>query len=172
MEKKAQAITDKENTFGVYFLKTGIAQASEKLVWTVYNCIREVESSIRCLKTDLDLRLIFHKTDNASQAHLHLGLMAYCVVNTIRHQLKYQGITSDWQELVRIMNTQKCVTTNVTNDKGQCISVRQCSKPETKAALLYDALKMKHAPFLRKKSVGLKMEPQAATKFGRLKDTS
>ena len=88
--------------------------------------IRKVESSIRTLKTDLDLRPIFHKTDDAAQAHLHLGLMAYWVVNAIRHQLKDQGITSDWRELVRIMNTRKCVTTNLTNDKGQCISVRQC----------------------------------------------
>jgi transposase len=171
-EKKAQAATDKENTFGVYFLRTCIKEANEKLVWTVYNCIREIESSIRTLKTDLDLRPVFHKTDDASRAHLHLGIMAYWVVNTIRHQLKGEGITSDWRELVRIMNTQKCVTTNLTNDKGQRLSVRCCSKPATKAALLYDALKMKHAPFIRKKSVVHNYEMHDVKKFDILKDSS
>ena len=171
-EKKAQATIDKENSFGVYFLKTSIKEATEKLVWTVYNCIREVESSFRTLKTDLDLRPIYHKTDDASQAHLHLGLMAYWVVNTIRHQLKGAGITSDWRELVRIMNTQKCVTTSVMNDKGQCISIRRCSKPETKAALLYDALKMTPAPFIRKKSVGLKIKPYVFETIDTQKNTS
>jgi len=174
-EKKAQATTDKENTFGVYFLKTAIKEANEKLVWTVYNCIREIEKSIRTLKTDLDLRPIFHKTDDASKAHLHLGLMAYWVVNTVRHQLKGNGITSDWRELLRIMNTQKCVTTTVTNDKKQCISVRKCSKPETKVAMLYDALKMKHAPFMLKKTILSKtgqQEHKEKQKFDMLKDTS
>jgi hypothetical protein len=156
-EKQAEAASKKETTFGVYFLKTSIKQASEKLVWTVYNCIREIESSFRTLKTDLDLRPIYHKTDEASQAHLHLGLMAYWVVNTVRHQLKSKEITSDWRELVRVMNTQKCVTTTMVNDKGQHISIRCCSKPDTKAASIYSALKLSSAPFIRKKSVVLKI---------------
>jgi hypothetical protein len=171
-EKKAQATVDKENTFGVYFLFICLDEPTEKLVWTVYNCIREVESTIRTIKTDLDLRPIYHKTDDASKAHLHLGLMAYWVVNTIRHQLKGKGVTSDWRELVRIMNTHKCVTTSVTNDKGQRISVRCCSKPETKVTLLYDALKMKHAPFMHKKTVLSQIVQDKKKKSDILKDTS
>ena len=174
-EKKAQATEDKESTFGVYFLKTSIEEANEELVWTVYGCIREIENNIRTLKTDLDLRPIFHKTDDASKAHLHLGLMAYRVVNTVRYQLKSIGIKSDWRELVRIMNTQKCVTTVLTNENKRCISVRKCSKPETTVALLYDVLKMQHAPFLHKKSMlpktGLQ-EQKGKQKIEMLKDTS
>jgi len=56
--------------------------------WTIYNVIREIEATFRTLKTDLDLRPIFHKKDESSMAHLHLGLLAYWVVNTIRYQLK------------------------------------------------------------------------------------
>jgi len=170
-EKKAQSAVDVEKTHGVYFLKTCIQQADEELVWTVYNCIREIESSIRTLKSDLDLRPIFHKTDDASQAHLHLGLMAYWVVNTIRHQLKEKSITSDWRELVRVMNTQKCVTTCMTSDRGQRMLVRCCSRPEPKVARIYDVLKLKPAPFLPKKSVVLKIDPTADCKFDLQKDT-
>jgi len=43
--------------------------------------------------------------------------MAYWIVNTVRFQLKGKGLNSDWHELVRIMNTQKCVTTGMSNDK-------------------------------------------------------
>jgi len=170
-EKKAQATSDKEDTYGVYFLRTSMDEPNEKLVWTVYNCIREVEHTFRTLKTDLDMRPIYHKTDEASKAHLHLSLMAYWVVNTVRHQLKGNGINSDWRELVRVMNTQKCVTTVMNNDKGQQISIRCCSKPETKVALIYDKLKLKPAPFTRKKSVVLKIEPATNQKHDRLKNT-
>jgi hypothetical protein len=169
--KKAQATVEKENTYGVYFLRTSIKQPNEKLVWTVYNCIREIESSFRTLKSDLDLRPVFHKTDDASQAHLHLGLMAYTVVNTIRYQLKEHGLTSDWRELVRVMNTQKCVTTTMVNEQQQHISIRCCSKPEPKVALIYDALKLKPAPFVRKKSVVLKIDPHPHINFEIQRDT-
>ena len=158
-EKKDQLAIEKKNTYGVYFLRTSIEDANENLIWTVYNCIREIESSIRCLKTDLDLRPIFHKTDDATKAHIHLGLIAYWIVNTIRYQLKAQGLTSDWRELVRIMNTQKCVTTNMTNDKEQILSIRCCSQPTEKVRMIYSVLNIREAPFIRKKSVVLKSEP-------------
>ena len=56
-------------------------------------------------------------------AHLHLGLLAYWVVNTIRHQLKQKGIKNEWRDIVRIMNTQKVVTTTMKNDCEQQIII-------------------------------------------------
>ncbi|HAM97205.1 MAG TPA: transposase [Marinilabiliales bacterium] len=105
------------------------------------------------MKTDLDLRPVYHKTDEASMAHLHLGLLAYWLVATIRYQLKQQGVNSDWREIVRKMNTQKCVTTTVDNINQQTISVRQCTEPTKEAREIYDLLKYKYQPFVRKKSV-------------------
>jgi hypothetical protein len=74
-----------------------------------------------------------------------LGMLAYQVVNTIRYKLKQNGINSSWKEIVRIMNTQKVVTTTVMNDKEQCISIRRCSEPDSKARLIYDAQGYKYA---------------------------
>ena len=94
------------------------------------------------------------------------------MVNTIRLQLKDKGLRSDWRELVRVMNTQKCVTTAMTNDKGQRISIRCCSKLAPKVAWIYDALLMKQAPFIRKKSVVLKIEPDKKGEVEKQRDTS
>jgi len=74
-------------TSGIYFLRTSL-QDTETIVWEGYNTIREIESTFRTLKTDLDLRPIYHKRDDATLAHINLGLLAYWVVNTIRFQLK------------------------------------------------------------------------------------
>jgi hypothetical protein len=153
-----QAVTDSENMYGVYFLRSSITSKKEDVIWTVYNCIREIENTFRTLKTDLDLRPVFHKSDDACMAHLHLGLLAYWVVNTVRHQLKAAGSNSQWREIVRVMNTQKCVTTIMTNDKLERISIRACSRPNTKVANIYDLLKLKHAPFIREKSVVPKLQ--------------
>jgi hypothetical protein len=129
-------------------------------VWRFYSIIREIESTFRVLKTDLDLRPIFHQNDDSTMAHLHLGLLAYWIVNTIRHQLKKENIRWDWSEIVRIMNTQKCLTTVAQNKHDEIISIRRCSEPEDKVRQIYDALHYKHAPFTRKKSVVLKPTPQ------------
>ncbi len=143
---------------GIYFLRTSLDWADEHTLWMIYNVIREVECTFRILKSDLYLRPIYHKTDEASMAHLHLGILAYWLVCTIRYQLKQKGINSDWREIVRILNTQKCVTTTVVNDKQQTISIRQSTEPSQSVKIIYDALKYRYVPFSRKKSVVLPAE--------------
>ena len=147
---KQKPIEKKE---GYYLLRTTLDQKDEHVQWTIYNTIREIEATFRTLKTDLDLRPVYHKTDEASMAHLHLGLLAYWVVNTIRHQLKQKSITNEWRDIVRIMNTQKIVTTTMENEYNQQIIIRQCSEPTDQVNKIYTALKYKSQPFSRKKSV-------------------
>jgi hypothetical protein len=71
-----------------YLLRTNLDTKDEKVQWQINNVIREIEATFRVLKTDMDLRPIYQKTDAAAMAHLHLGIIACRVVNTIRHQLK------------------------------------------------------------------------------------
>ena len=147
--------TELNDKAGIYFLRTSLNEQDEQTLWTIYNTIREIEYTFRVLKTDLDLRPIYHKTDEGAMAHLHLGILAYWVVNTIRYQLKQKGIHSDWREIVRIMNTQKIATTSVVNVKDDTISIRQCTEPSQVVKQIYQALNYKPVPFVRKKSVVL-----------------
>jgi transposase len=149
---------DRDKQAGIYFLRTSLMNLDEHTFWTIYNVIREIEYTFRVLKTDLDLRPIYHKTDDASMAHLNLGLLAYWLVATIRYQLKPGGINSDWCEIVRKMNTQKCVTTSVENINQQIISIRQCTEPTKDVKEIYDKLNYRYQPFTRKKSVVLPTE--------------
>ena len=143
---------------GIYFLRTSLTTKSEETLWLFYNTIREVEATFRCLKSDLDLRPIYHQKDESTMAHLHLGILAYWIVNTIRHQLKKENIHSGWREIVRIMNTQKTVSTLAQNIEDKVITIRRCSEPNQNVRKIYDILKFKYAPFIRKKSVVHKSE--------------
>jgi hypothetical protein len=138
---------------GRYFIRTSMEMKDEATVWEVYNTIREIESTFRTLKTDLDLRPIYHKNDDSTVAHLYLGLLGYWLVNTVRCQLKAHGINSCWKEIVRIGSTQKVITTVGYNKAGEEISVRKCSLPEQKLQVLLDALHLKSRPFTKIKSV-------------------
>jgi hypothetical protein len=151
-ELKWQKINTHNNN-GYYYIRTSLQNIDEHTQWIIYNTLREIESTFRCLKTDLDLRPIYHKTDAASMAHLHLGLLAYWVVNTIRLQLNANNIHTQWSEIVRVMNTQKLVTTTMKNEYEQIITIRQCSEPITEVEKIYQALHYKLRPFGRKKSV-------------------
>ncbi len=132
---------------GVYFLRTNVPDFDEKTTWDYYNLTREIECTNRQLKTDLNLRPIHHQVDDRSDAHLFLGLLAYWVVNTIRYRLKQTGMTHYWTEIVRMMSTQKAITTEATNALGEKIHLRQCSEPTKAANDIYERLHYKKMPF-------------------------
>ena len=92
--KNEEQYAKKHASLGIYFLRTSLLMQDEVIIWNIYNTIREIESSFRVLKNDLDLRPVYHKSDAGTIAHLHLGLLAYWVVNTIRCKLKAHGINS------------------------------------------------------------------------------
>lgn len=155
-EKHEQKIKE----LGIYFLRTNLNMQDEVIIWNVYNTIREIENTFRTLKTDLDLRPIYHKTDKAAIAHLHLGLLAYWLVNTLRHQLKKEKINYCWSEIVRIANTQKIVTTSGQNSYDKIVTVRKCTQPTEKLKLIYQALNISQRPFKKQKSVVHKLTPK------------
>ena len=149
---KRKTDVDMDARCGVYFLRTSLND-SNRILWDSYNIIREIEATMRILKTDLDMRPIFHKKDDATMAHLHLSILAYWVVNTIRFQLKKEGINHQWNEIVRIMNTQKAVTTLAQNKCDEIIIIRRCAEPNENVKMIYQALKYKSVPFKKKKVV-------------------
>jgi transposase len=142
-----------EKKMGKYYLRTNLPFTEETIVWEAYNTIREIESTFKTLKTDLDLRPIYHKNDESTIAHLNLGLLAYWLVNTVRQKLKKQGVSHNWKEIVRIANTQKVITTTGTNASENTLQVRKCSEPGAKLKELQSLLKIKPRPFVKIKSV-------------------
>ncbi len=152
-----------KDTAGVYFLQTNLDGKDGQTIWTIYNILKEVESSFRCMKTDLDLRPVYHKTDDACLAHLHLGILAYWVVISIRHQLKGKGIHRNWKQIVEVMNTHKSVTTTMTNLQNETVNLQKCSEPSLEVEEIYKAACVEIRPYKLIKSVGTHLKD--ATKY-------
>lgn len=127
-----------DKTKGVYFIRTNIQGPSEERLWHIYNTIRDVEATFRCLKSDLNIRPVHHQKDERVEAHIYQTILAYQLVNTIRHMLKEKGIHHDWPNIVRIMNTHTIQTIELPTDKKR-IHLRKPSKPIKEVQQIYAA---------------------------------
>ncbi len=123
---------------GVYFIRTNYVNPHEKQLWDIYNTIREVESTFRCLKSDLNIRPVHHQLDHRIESHIYLTIVAYQLVNTIRHMLKKVNLNYDWKNILRIMATQTIQTVELPTDK-KTIHLRKPAKPIELAKQIYDA---------------------------------
>jgi hypothetical protein len=153
VEYTKKEIESEDKQSGEYYLRTNYTLASEEEIWDIYNTIREVESTFRCLKTDLRLRPVHHQEDRYCEAHLHLGLLAYQIVAPIRYMLKKAGIDYGWRNIVRIMNTQKVVSISIANKEKNEVFIKICSRPKQEVLEIYRALQMSSMPFKSKKFV-------------------
>lgn len=136
--KESQGDEDKSN--GVYFIRTNYEKPHETQLWDIYNTIREVENTFRCLKTDLNIRPVHHQNDSRIEAHIYLTILAYQLVNTIMTLVKAEGITLNWCNVKRIMATQTIQTIELPTDKKR-IHLRKPSRPIKEALEIYQATK-------------------------------
>ena len=127
-EKVPPKKSKKDKADGVYFIRTSYPDPSQEELWQVYNTIREVESTFRCLKSDLQIRPVYHQKDERVESHIYLTILAYQLVNTIRYMLRKKGINHDWRNITRIMATQTIQTVELPTDKKN-IHLRKPSRP-------------------------------------------
>jgi hypothetical protein len=139
----------KEKKAGEYFLRYSKKELTDREVWDIYNLTREVESSFRCLKTDLNIRPIHHQKDEHIESHIWLGILAYQVVNFIRQKLKLEGINYSWKTIVEKLRTQQSTVIQMDNKDGKRIYTKLCSDPITDVKSIYRALNYKERPYVR-----------------------
>jgi transposase len=141
-------------TEGVYFVRCSKQLLTEELIWNIYNTLRDIESTFRCLKTDLDIRPIYHQKDVCTEAHLYVGIVAYQLVHAIRQELKTKDIRHDWRHIRNIMSSQTIITTAMNLENKDRLMIRQPSRPNQHAAEIYNVLKFKQKPpHMKTKSV-------------------
>ena len=102
-------------------------------------------SRVRSLKSELGLRPIFHKTQNRSDGHLFITVIAYQLVQTIRRRLAEHGENASWTTLRRILQGQHRVTASFRRKDGRTLHVRKATRAEQPQLKIYTALDL-HAP--------------------------
>ena len=120
---------DKEKPAGEYFLRYSGKSLAEDHIWGFYNLTREVESSFRCLKTDLNIRPIHHQLDRYIEPHIRLGVIAYQVVNYIRQTLKQNAIGHSWGVIAEKMKKQRCTLISMEAKGNKRIYTKLCTRP-------------------------------------------
>lgn len=152
-----ERIKERERPKGEYFLRYTKQAIEEDKIWDAYNLTRDVEAVFRCLKTDLDIRPIYHQKDKYIEPHIWLGILAYQVVNYIRRNLKQQNIHYSWSTIVEKMQSMQSSLVTVNNENNEKIYIKLCTRPSKDQHAIFDALKFKHRPYVRKTKVVTQM---------------
>ncbi len=109
-----------------------------------------MEAVFRTLKTDLDIRPIYHQKDTYIEPHIWLGIFAYQVVNYIRRTLREKNINYSWTTISEKMKTMQSSIVCVNNDKNEKLYIKLCTRTTKDQKNIFNSLNFKHRPFVRK----------------------
>jgi transposase len=161
-KRKDGTVVEREKSHGKYVLLTSLDENDEVNVWKFYNVIRTVEETFHVLKTDLDIRPVYHKSDGGIKAHLNLAVLAYWIVSVTKYRLKLKEYPNvRWDEIMRIAQSQVVVTAEMNTGDGGKVSVRQSTEAEEELAKIYSLLEICPNPIGKVKS---QVHPKAPPK--------
>ena len=98
------------------------------------------------MKSELGLRPNYHKSEEATTAHIFLSVLAYHMVCPILKRLSQSGLNYTWTSVRNILSSQDRVVTSFNTREGDCIHVRNTTQANLSQKTIYNALKINHAP--------------------------
>jgi len=143
--KRLEDQTSSDKT-GFYCLRTNQKNLDAKTFWETYTMLTELEAAFRNLKSELGFRPVFHQKEKRIDAHLFISVIAYHLLHTIRYQLKERGISSSWQTLRDLLDTQCRITTTLKLENGQTVQIRKSNSPDANQLQIYKALGINSHP--------------------------
>lgn len=141
--EKLRAVRQRE---GRYLLRTNMTADDPALIWRCYMQLCHVEEAFRTLKGDLGLRPIFHQKPARIEAHLFVAFLAYCLMTTLRQQLRGHAAGLMPRVVLEKLATIQMLDVCVPTTDGRELLLTRHTEPSTDVALLLEHLNLTLPP--------------------------
>ena len=75
-----------EHRDGYYLLRSNLTAEDPAVIWTLYTQLTQIEAVFRSLKSELDIRPIYHQKEDRIDAHIFIAFLAYCLQVTLKNR--------------------------------------------------------------------------------------
>jgi transposase len=103
----AEAIARDEKFDGYYGIQTSDASLSVEKVLDAYHTLWKIEESFRIMKSTLEVRPIFHWTEDRIKGHFVVCFLAFLLERTMEVELQSAGIAASTQDIREAINSMQ-----------------------------------------------------------------
>jgi transposase len=123
---------------GKYIIQTEEPHLSAVDAVRLYKELSEVERAFANLKDVLDMRPIYHRTDDRVQAHIYVAALSFLLHRAIEKKLKAAGLDLSATEALAALKSLRVVDI----DLGDGTTKRSVTRPTQRAAAVLRALRI------------------------------
>jgi transposase len=121
---------------GAYLLRTNLTQGEPETLWRYYLQLTEVESIFRTLKSELNVRPIWHRLQARIEAHILIAFLGYCLWVCLKQKLKAAAGSLTPAQVLHCLKQILMVEVWFDLRQGGKICLPRITQPETEQRLI------------------------------------
>ena len=125
---------------GAYLLRTNLQEHDPEKLWGQYMQLTEVEAVFRTLKSELNLRPIFHRIQSRVEAHILIAFLGYCLWVCLKQKLRSLGGSLTPAQVLHTLKQILMVEVWFDLRRGGQICLPRITQPEAPAQLILHRL--------------------------------
>ena len=127
-------------------MRTNQAGKEGAALWQEYMLQCQVEQAFKELKSDLDIRPVYHHKEDRVDAHVLVAFMSYGLQVTLRHRLRSSagGLTS--QAVLETLSRIQMLDVSFETLDGRTLVMQRYTEPDEDQRLVLSQLKLELPP--------------------------
>jgi len=126
---------------GAYLLRSNMARIDPEILWRQYVQLTEVEEAFRVLKSELNLRPIWHRIDRRVEAHVFIAFLGYALWAALKQKLRAVASSITPARALESLTGILMVEVWFALRDGRRICLPRITEPEAEQQLLLHHLK-------------------------------
>ena len=149
----------KRDVCGCYLLRTNVPQIDPVQLWQQYIQLVDAEWAFRIAKDELELRPIWHQSEERVRAHILVCFIAYAMWKTLAGWMKVSGLGDSPRQLLEELSAVQSgdvllPTRNPDGSAAAMLMIRCVTRPDEHTAVLLDRLGIELPNHLRRQRLG------------------
>ena len=125
---------------GRYLLRGNFAAEDPGRLWELYLQLVEIEAAFRNLKSDLELRPIFHAKESRIEAHIFVAFVSYCLHVCLRAHLRRVAGGLTPRALLEKFQSLQLIDVHLPMEDGRTLILTRRTQPNLDQRLLLERL--------------------------------
>lgn len=125
---------------GAYLLRTNLTGKTPEELWKTYMQLADAEAAFRTIKSDLQLRPIYHQVQRRVHAHVLVAFLAYAMWKTLQKWMEGAGLGRGVRTVLEETGRLKCCDVVLPTSAGREILLRCVTKPDEGQEILLQRL--------------------------------
>jgi hypothetical protein len=135
-----------EQRDGHYLLRSNLTSEDPAVLWTLDVQLTQIENIFRVLKSELNIRPLYHQLEHRAEAHVLIAFLAYCLQVTLKNQLMIHAPGLTAPAVLEKLATIQMVDVWIPTMDGRWRVLPRHTQPEKDVQALLDQMRITLPP--------------------------